>query len=982
MLPGTSPVQDHVEYDENVSLIRQGIIGEDSTLQGCGVPLATKGRKMLYTDFTASGRCVDLVERYMLQEVMPYYGNTHTVSSGTARQTTNFRNEARSIIKNYYNCTFENALIFTGNGATGATSVFVKLLQRTKGFTSPPKVREEDRWGSVLCTVCGTTFENDTLYRAHAATEAHIDAVKQRKVAQHTSGEYKGCMLLLDPMSHHTSILPYRELVKENPTFFQLTNLTLDESKGHLSVENLTTVLERCQKESLRPVAILSAASNVTGIAINAAHVNTIVHAHGGVALWDLAAVAGHMRMDLNPPSTDGKDPSFDFAIVSPHKLLGGPGTTGLLFAKKILLSNETPCYAGGGIVQYVSPNTHTYIENLEEREEAGTPNILGCIKAGLVYRMHSMLDPVKLHASETAMLKSVTARIREHKNVKILGDHCDSERVGILSFNIVYGGGLYLHHNFVTVLLNDLFGIQVRGGCACAGPYAQWLLGMSDEAIYGYEKALKTTGVEVLRPGFVRTGVHFTMTSEDIEAMTQAILWVADHGWKLLGAYVFHRDNGEWEYKNHDFDTERKWISSLTPASMRDPFFVSKPEKPVKLTIAELIAEADKLLEEVYTPNHITLNTIVEKEIPKELHEWIFFATQKDFLNSVKQALGDVNSVRSWEGVVPATDRKPSCWNVRQSAPKESGYVGDKRAIPTHTGSVPTGKKQKKNHILHGVHIPKSIRGPVGEAIKTYNMINEGDNILVGLSGGKDSMVLLHVLLAIQKVSPVKFKVGAATVNPMTPEYDPTPLVKYVTGLGVEYAMLSQPLIDLAKEKMGEKRPSICSFCSRMKRGMLYSHMRKEGYNVLALGQHSDDLVESFVMSLFHNGMLTTMKANYTIQQGDVRVIRPLVLVRERMTAQIAKENNLPLIQDNCPACFAAPKERHRIKVLLSGQEAEFPSLFPTIMKAIKPLIAISETDRGGPQGIASKSQEDDEVLDQKAEESLLPCTSSSCPV
>eukprot|EP01064_Diplonema_japonicum_P028760 TRINITY_DN4497_c0_g2_i9.p1 TRINITY_DN4497_c0_g2~~TRINITY_DN4497_c0_g2_i9.p1 ORF type:complete len:683 (+),score=218.24 TRINITY_DN4497_c0_g2_i9:65-2113(+) len=645
-------------HEEMVKLIREGTVGEDSTLQGCGVPLATKGRKMLYTDFTASGRCVDLVERYMLQEVMPYYANTHTVSSGTGRQTTYFRNEARSIIKDYHNCTADDALIFTGNGATGATQVFFKLLQRTRGFTNPPRVRE-DHDDSVVCTVCKATFSNDQGYRVHAATEAHIDAVKKRDEGYVTG--YKGCMLLLDPMSHHTSILPYRELVKENPTFFQLTNLTLDESKGHLSVENLTTVLERCQKESLRPVAILSAASNVTGIAINAAHVNTIVHAHGGVALWDLAAVAGHMRMDLNPPSTDGKDPSFDFAIVSPHKLLGGPGTTGLLFAKKKHLTSNAPCLPGGGVVQYVSPNTHTYIENLEEREEAGTPNILGCIKAGLVYKMHSMLDPVKLRETETAMLNTLMKRLRGHKNIEILGGRCDSERVGILSFNIVYGGGLYLHHNFVTVLLNDLFGIQVRGGCACAGPYAQWLQGMDDRAIYGYEDVLKNTGVEILRPGFVRTGVHFTMTSEEIETIAKAILWVADHGWKLLGAYTSN-EHGEWEYVNSEFSKERKWISSLTPASIGAN---SKPEKPVKLTIAELIAEADKLLEEVYTPNHITLNTIVEKEIPKELHEWIFFATQKDFLNSVKQALGDVNSVRSWEGTAPVTCRS-ACFKTR----------------------------------------------------------------------------------------------------------------------------------------------------------------------------------------------------------------------------------------------------------------------------------------------------------------------------
>jgi tRNA(Ile)-lysidine synthase TilS/MesJ len=218
--------------------------------------------------------------------------------------------------------------------------------------------------------------------------------------------------------------------------------------------------------------------------------------------------------------------------------------------------------------------------------------------------------------------------------------------------------------------------------------------------------------------------------------------------------------------------------------------------------------------------------------------------------------------------------------------------------------------------------------------------MIRNGDRLLIGVSGGKDSLTLLHTLREIQKSAPFQFEIACATVNPQTPEYDPSPLVDYMAELGVQYHMLSKPIIEMAKEHMNPKRPSICAFCARMKRGMLYTCMRQNGYNVLILGQHLDDLAESFVMSCFHNGALRTMKANYFVQQEDLRVCRPLVYVREKVMAQFAEENQLPIISDNCPACFAAPKERHRVKLLLAREEFGSSELFGNLLKAMKPLM------------------------------------------
>jgi tRNA 2-thiocytidine biosynthesis protein TtcA len=204
-----------------------------------------------------------------------------------------------------------------------------------------------------------------------------------------------------------------------------------------------------------------------------------------------------------------------------------------------------------------------------------------------------------------------------------------------------------------------------------------------------------------------------------------------------------------------------------------------------------------------------------------------------------------------------------------------------------------------------------------VGAAIRDFNMIKDGDRILVALSGGKDSLSLVHILKYFQSVAPIKFEIGAVTIDPQVVEYQPKPLIKYMESIGVPYWIESDALVERARVSM--QKNSICSFCSRMKRGMIYNCARREKYNVIAMGQHLDDLAESFVMSTFHNGQLRTMKANYTIDKGDLRVIRPLVTCREVLFKEFAEKCQLPVITDNCPACFSAPKERHRVKLMLA---------------------------------------------------------------
>ncbi len=233
----------------------------------------------------------------------------------------------------------------------------------------------------------------------------------------------------------------------------------------------------------------------------------------------------------------------------------------------------------------------------------------------------------------------------------------------------------------------------------------------------------------------------------------------------------------------------------------------------------------------------------------------------------------------------------------------------------------------------------PKTLLRKTGRALVDFNMIHEGDRVLLGLSGGKDSLALLHILNHFQRHAPITFKFAAITVDPMAGDFDPSPMIPYLDSLGVEYHYRREPIMDMANEHMG--KPSYCAFCSRIKRGIMYNTAREHGFNVIALAQHLDDLAESFMMSAFHGGQLRTMKANYVIDEGDLRVIRPLVYARERQTREFSISTKLPVIPDSCPACFAMPTQRQHFKELLAAEEQSNKTLFKSLLTTMKPLMS-----------------------------------------
>lgn len=231
-----------------------------------------------------------------------------------------------------------------------------------------------------------------------------------------------------------------------------------------------------------------------------------------------------------------------------------------------------------------------------------------------------------------------------------------------------------------------------------------------------------------------------------------------------------------------------------------------------------------------------------------------------------------------------------------------------------------------------------KKLSRLVARTLVEFSMLQPGDRVLVGLSGGKDSLSLLHCLRFVQRRAPFPFELGAITIDPMVGGFDPSPLEPYLARLGIPYFLVREDIVGLANEHM--RGDSYCAFCSRMKRGLIYKTQREQGYGVLALGQHLDDLAESFLMSAFHGGKLNTMKAHYRNDAGDLRIIRPFVRVRERMLIDFAAQNALPVIADNCPACFAKPTQREHFKALLADEERRNPQLFRSLAATLTPLM------------------------------------------
>lgn len=477
--------------DQLVETIRDSVIGVDTAVTTpFGVRLVT------YADYTASGRSLGFIEDFIRETVLPLYANTHTETSGTGLQTTHFREEARRLIRQSVGGNEEHAVIFAGSGSTGAIDRLINIL----GFRIPAPL--EDRYGLT----------------------ARIPP-EERPV------------VFVGPYEHHSNELPWRESIADVVEI-------AEDSDGHVDLHHLEEMLDKFADRPVR-IGSFSAASNVTGIISDTSAISSLLHERGALSFWDFAASAPYVGISMRSPQ-DGPDYK-DAIFLSPHKFIGGPGTPGVLVARRDLLANRVPSVPGGGTVTYVNANTHHYTADAEHREEGGTPAIIESIRAGLVFQLKEAVGVSVIREKEESFIRRAIDSWGQNPNIRILGNP-KAERLSIVSF-VVRFGDRYLHHNYVVALLNDLFGIQARGGCSCAGPYGHRLLGINDETSRSIETQIER-GCEVIKPGWVRVNFNYFIGEDEFSYILESVHLIAEHGWRLLPHYRFDAATAVWRHR------------------------------------------------------------------------------------------------------------------------------------------------------------------------------------------------------------------------------------------------------------------------------------------------------------------------------------------------------------------------------------------------------------------------------------------------
>ncbi|KAL5220707.1 hypothetical protein ABZP36_025420 [Zizania latifolia] len=488
--------------------LRSQVIGAEAKFVS---PFGT--RRITYADHTASGRCLRFVEEFVRQNVLPYYGNTHTVDSYVGLHTSKLAAEAAKYVKRSLGAGPEDVLLFCGTGCTAA----IKRLQEVTGMTVPPTLR------SVALDVLPPS---------------------------------ERWVVFVGPYEHHSNLLTWRESLAE------VVEIGLRQDDGHLDLDALEAALAAKERAGRPMLGSFSACSNVTGLRTDTRAVARLLHRYGAYACFDFACSGPYVGIDMRSGEEDG----YDAIFLSPHKFLGGPGSPGVLAMARRLyrLCNTAPSTSGGGTVVYVSAYGDTvYCEDTEEREDAGTPAIIQKVRAALAFRVKEWVGEACIEAREDRMLALALRRIRAsaNPNLRLLlgGDQPSSgRRLPVLSFLVYHPldvsdsqeqGAVrpQLHCRFVTKLLNDLFGVQARGGCACAGPYGHRLLGITPATAKAIKSAVEM-GYHGVRPGWTRVSLAYYTSTQEAEFVLDAIDFVASFGHRFLPLYDFDWETGDWE--------------------------------------------------------------------------------------------------------------------------------------------------------------------------------------------------------------------------------------------------------------------------------------------------------------------------------------------------------------------------------------------------------------------------------------------------
>jgi len=506
--------------------LRQQIVGVDSTFE---TPFGE--RLMVYCDYTASGRCLRFVESY-LQSLQRVYANTHTEDDITGRSMSQLLHEAEQAIKDSVNAGPHGRIIACGTGATGA----IDKLQQIIGVTLAPATRRN----------LGDLLDNEALKRTQP-------------------------VVFIGPYEHHSNELSWRQSIATT------VQVRLDAS-GQIDLAHLEDLLQRPEYAGRKLIGSFSAASNVTGMRSDVRKIAALLHKYGAMACFDFAACAPYVDIDMNPePAYEGEDPSIDAIFISPHKFLGGPGSSGVLvFNERIYDRTLPPSVSAGGTVDYVGMTDQDFITHIEEREKAGTPGVLQTLKAGLVFQVKDAVGTAVIHKRELEYSSRALRSWGKDDQIEILGNPDPESRVGIISFNVRGASGKYLHHKLLTVLLNDLFGIQSRAGCSCAGPYGHRLLHIDEATSEKYRDAVRQ-GHCGLKPGWCRVGLHWVMDDAEANYVIEAVHFLAREGHRFLALYDFDLASGTWAHK---------YGKGTLPKFSLEAALETKPGEPATLTL------------------------------------------------------------------------------------------------------------------------------------------------------------------------------------------------------------------------------------------------------------------------------------------------------------------------------------------------------------------------------------------------------------
>jgi selenocysteine lyase/cysteine desulfurase len=478
-----------LEFD----FLRRELIGADAPIQ---TPFGQ--RLMMYADYTASGRCLCFVENY-LRQLQRIYANSHTEDDISGRSMTQLLKEAEASIKRSVNAGDTGRIICVGNGATGA----IDKLQQIIGVSLPPVTRH--RLSTLLRNALGP--DKDDILTQYLLVNQPV--------------------VFVGPYEHHSNEISWRQ------SLATVVPVQMN-SDGDIDLKHLEKLLQDPAYQGRKRIGSFSAASNVTGIKSSVHEIAALLHRYDAIACFDYAASAPYVQIDMNPAEGlyEG-DASLDAIFISPHKFLGGPGSSGVLVFNEHLYSRDLPpTVSAGGTVDYVGTASQDFIERIEEREKPGTPGVLQVLKAAMVFEVKDNVTTARIEQREHELLEKIFDRWLANPDIEILGNQDPSKRVGIISFNIKSsnnkaGTEQYLHPKFVTTILNDLFGIQSRAGCSCAGPYGHRLLDIDEETSEEYRNCV-TDGFSGIKPGWCRISMHYVMDDLEVDFLLDAVDFVS----------------------------------------------------------------------------------------------------------------------------------------------------------------------------------------------------------------------------------------------------------------------------------------------------------------------------------------------------------------------------------------------------------------------------------------------------------------------